>query len=116
VLRPGAAPHGSDAASVPVGRDPAEAVPGEHSPGSLADRGGLGRLDRQGTPTSRRTTAGSWRVSWVPWPAKPQRLRLDLADPLAGQVEVLAHFLEGAGAVVLETEAELEDASLAAGE
>jgi hypothetical protein len=45
-----------------------------------------------------------------------QCLRLDLADPLAGHVELLAHFLEGAGAAVLETEAELEDASLPAGQ
>ena len=45
-----------------------------------------------------------------------QGFGLDLADPLAGDVEFLAHFLKGAGPAVLETEAELEDASLAAGE
>src|SRR3954466_15949063 len=43
-----------------------------------------------------------------------QRLRLDLADPLAGDVELLAHLLEGPGTPVLETEAELEPAPLAA--
>src|ERR1019366_7419070 len=42
--------------------------------------------------------------------------RLDLADPLAGHVELLAQFLEGAGVPVLEAKAELEDASLAAGQ
>jgi RNA polymerase primary sigma factor len=45
-----------------------------------------------------------------------QRLRLDLADPLAGDVELLADFLERAGAAVLEAEPELKDASLAAGQ
>src|SRR5262245_9875498 len=45
-----------------------------------------------------------------------QRLRLDLADPLAGHVELLAHLLEGPGTPVLEAEAELEHAPLAAGQ
>src|SRR5512132_4141638 len=45
-----------------------------------------------------------------------ERLGLDLADPLAGDVELLAHFLEGPGAPVLEAEPELEHAPLAAGE
>ena len=44
-----------------------------------------------------------------------ERLGLDLADPLAGDVELLADLLEGPGPPVLEPEAELEDASLAAG-
>ena len=41
-------------------------------------------------------------------------LRLDLADPPAGHMELLAHFLEGSGGPVLETEAELEDPALTA--
>src|SRR4051794_11502363 len=45
-----------------------------------------------------------------------QRLGLDLADPLAGDVELLADLLEGPGAAVLEAEAELQDAALAAGQ
>src|SRR5262245_30450922 len=45
-----------------------------------------------------------------------QRLGLDLADPLAGDVELLADLLEGPGAPVLEAEAELEHPALAAGE
>src|SRR3954463_13123463 len=45
-----------------------------------------------------------------------QRLRLDLADPLASHVELLADLLEGPGTPVLETEPELEHASLAAGQ
>src|SRR5262245_64051776 len=47
-------------------------------------------------------------------PELPERLRLDLADALAGDVELLAHLLEGPGAPVLQAEAELEHASLAA--
>src|SRR5262245_30026630 len=43
----------------------------------------------------------------------PESLRLDLADALAGDVELLAHFLEGPGAAVLQPEAELEHPSLA---
>src|SRR5262245_66617274 len=45
-----------------------------------------------------------------------QRLRLDLADPLAGHVELLADLLEGPGTPVLEAESELEHAPLAAGQ
>src|SRR5215218_3320399 len=45
-----------------------------------------------------------------------QRLCLDLPDPLAGDVELLAHLLERPGAPVLEAEPELEDAPLATGE
>ena len=45
-----------------------------------------------------------------------ERLRLDLADPLAGDVELLAHLLEGPGAPVLEPEPELQHAPLAAGQ
>ena len=45
-----------------------------------------------------------------------QRLRLDLADPLAGHVELLADLLERAGTPVLEAEPELQHAPLAAGE
>src|SRR4051794_36623751 len=45
-----------------------------------------------------------------------QRLRLDLADPLAGDVELLADLLEGARAPVFESEAKLEHAPLAAGQ
>ena len=41
-----------------------------------------------------------------------ERLALDLADPLAGHVELLAHLLERPGAAVLEPEAELQDAPL----
>ena len=37
----------------------------------------------------------------------PQGLGLDLADALPGNVEFLAHFLQGAGAAVLDAEAEL---------
>ena len=49
-------------------------------------------------------------------PQLAQRLRLDLADPLAGHVELLADLLERAGTPVLEAEPELQDATLAAGE
>jgi len=45
-----------------------------------------------------------------------QRLRLDLADALSGDVELLAHFFERSGATVLQTEPELQHASLAAGQ
>ena len=45
-----------------------------------------------------------------------QRLGLDLADALPGDVELLAHLLEGAGTPVLEAEAQLEHATLAPGE
>src|SRR3990170_4840799 len=45
-----------------------------------------------------------------------QRLRLDLADPLAGDVELLADLLERPGTPVLQPEAELEHAPLAPGE
>src|SRR5688500_5737922 len=46
-------------------------------------------------------------------PQLSERLCLDLANPLARDVEVMAHLLEGAGAPVLEPEAELEHPSLA---
>src|SRR3954467_10313752 len=59
----------------------------------------------------------------IPAPPRPgrvaqlaQRLRLDLPDPLASHVELLADLLEGPGTPVLETEPELEHASLAAGQ
>jgi hypothetical protein len=42
-----------------------------------------------------------------------QRLRLDLADPLAGHVELLADLLERPRPAVLEAEPELEDPPLA---
>src|SRR6187200_2658566 len=42
--------------------------------------------------------------------------RFDLADALAGDVELLADLLEGAGAPVLEAEPELEHSPLAAGQ
>src|SRR5690349_24995645 len=45
-----------------------------------------------------------------------QRLRLDLADPLPGDVELLAHLLERPGTPVLEAEPQLEHAALAAGQ
>ena len=45
-----------------------------------------------------------------------QRLGLDLADPLAGDVELLAHFLERSGTPVLETEPELQHPPLASGQ
>src|SRR6187431_3194356 len=45
-----------------------------------------------------------------------QRLGLDLADPLAGDVELLADLFEGPGTPVLQAEPELQDASLAAGQ
>src|SRR5450759_5143168 len=62
-------------------------------------------------------TPGSRQLAAAGWVAKlAEGLRLDLADPLAAHVQLLAHFREGAGAIVLETEAELEDASLAAGQ
>ena len=40
-------------------------------------------------------------------------LGLDLADTLAGDVELLTHLLKSAGAAVVETEAELDDVLLA---
>src|SRR4029453_8938589 len=40
-----------------------------------------------------------------------QRLRLDLADPLAGHVELLADLLEGPGTPVLQAEPELQHAA-----
>src|SRR5450830_1096941 len=54
------------------------------------------------------------RTAWVA--QLPQRLGLDLADPLAAHVELRADLLERAGAPVLEAEAELEDTALAAGQ
>ena len=42
-----------------------------------------------------------------------QRLRLDLADPLAGHVELPADLLEGPRPAVFQPEPELEYASLA---
>src|SRR5258708_15723190 len=45
-----------------------------------------------------------------------QRLRLDLPDALAGDVELAPDLLEGPGAAVLQTESQLENATLAAGE
>src|SRR4029077_10551469 len=38
---------------------------------------------------------------------------LDLADPLTGEVEVLAHLFEGAGLAAVEAEAQLQDLALA---
>src|SRR6266511_4789758 len=53
----------------------------------------------------------------LPAPARvaelAQRLRLDLADALARHVELAADLFEGAGAPVLETEPQLEHATLA---
>src|SRR5687767_3856523 len=46
-------------------------------------------------------------------PQLAKRLRLDLTDPLARDVEVAPDLLEGAGTPVLEPEAELKDAPLA---
>src|SRR4029079_4733619 len=45
-----------------------------------------------------------------------QRLGLDLADPLASDVELLADLFEGPGTPVLEAEPELQHASLATGQ
>src|SRR6185436_18628677 len=45
-----------------------------------------------------------------------QRLGLDLADPLAGDVELLADLLERSGTPVLEAEAELEHTTFATGQ
>src|SRR5947207_1753144 len=42
-------------------------------------------------------------------PQLAQRLRLDLADPLAGDVERAAHFLQGVLGAVADAEAHLED-------
>src|SRR5438552_1088962 len=49
-------------------------------------------------------------------PQLAERLRLDLPDALAGDVELAPDLFEGAGATILETEPQLEDATLAAGE
>src|SRR4051794_6764147 len=49
-------------------------------------------------------------------PQLAQRLRLDLADALTGDVELLADLLERACAPVLEAEPQLEDTTLAAGQ
>src|SRR5206468_2876198 len=46
----------------------------------------------------------------------PERLGLDLADPLAGDVELPTDLLEGPRPAVLEPEPELENASFAAGQ
>src|SRR3954451_283084 len=46
-------------------------------------------------------------------PELAERLRLDLADALAGDVELLADLLEGARSAVLQPEPELEHAALA---
>src|ERR1035437_3435108 len=53
--------------------------------------------------------AGARRV-----PELAQRLGLDLADALAGDVELLANFLESAGSALLRPKAELQDSALAA--
>src|SRR6478609_8498124 len=45
-----------------------------------------------------------------------ERLRLDLANALAGHVELLAHFLERPRPAVLQPEPELEHAPLATGQ
>src|SRR5438034_1366667 len=45
-----------------------------------------------------------------------ERLGLDLANPLAGHVELAADLLEGSSPAVLQPEPELEDAPLAAGQ
>jgi hypothetical protein len=45
----------------------------------------------------------------------PERLRLDLADALAGDLEALAHFLQGVLGAVPDPEAHLDDALLAEG-
>src|SRR5450759_3732222 len=55
--------------------------------------------------------AGAARVAQL-----AQRLGLDLADALAGDVELLAHFLESAGPTVFEAEAKLQDATLSTGQ
>src|SRR5689334_15749506 len=48
------------------------------------------------------------------WVAElPQGLRLDLADALARDHELTAHFLEGAAAAIVQAEAQLEHLSLA---
>src|SRR5688572_24580406 len=49
-------------------------------------------------------------------PQLAERLRLDLADTLAGHVELAADLFERARATILETEPKLQHASLAAGE
>src|SRR4029077_19808081 len=79
-------------------------------------------LDREPATRAADATARGWSrhpalfevVLELPRPRRvaklPERLGLDLADPLAGDIELLAHFLEGPGTPVLEAEAELEDA------
>ena len=42
----------------------------------------------------------------------PQSLGFDLADPFAGDVEFLAHFLQRAGTAILNAEAQLQNLSL----
>src|SRR5439155_1283179 len=42
-----------------------------------------------------------------------ERVALDLADPLAGEVELLAHLVQRAGAAVVEAEAHAHDRSRA---
>ena len=46
----------------------------------------------------------------------PQRLRLDLADPLAGDAKLLPNFLERSGMTVVKTKAKLEHPALAIGQ
>src|SRR5450759_4013499 len=55
--------------------------------------------------------AGAARVAEV-----MQRLPLDLADPLAAHVELLADLLKRAGAAVLQPDAQLEHSALTAGQ
>src|SRR5437016_1159843 len=54
------------------------------------------------------------RAGWVA--ELPERLRLDLADPLAGHVELTADLLEGPRPAVLQPEAELKDPPFAPGQ
>src|SRR5216683_1071801 len=72
-------------------------------------------------PPDRRLTFHLFQIVLeLPRPARvPQlaeRLRLDLPDASAGDVELAPDLFEGAGASVLEAEPQLEDATLAAGE
>ena len=41
-----------------------------------------------------------------------QGFGLDLADPLPGHVELLAHLLQGVGSAVLQAEAQAQDLAL----
>src|SRR5581483_11296849 len=66
--------------------------------------GGRGELDGEEVARTR-VAAGVAQLRHRP--------RLDLADALAGEVEVLADFLEGAGLAAVEAEAEAEDLALA---